>query len=186
VNWDSRSGRILERVLIGVASLAIAIGAIALLSGYFAGNDQAGVNGGSTGPGQAFASQGDAHLSSDSLEPEYNSNPPTSGGHVVTPVLQDGAVLSDYQLLTALEAGDVVVLYGGRRPPPGLGALASVVGGSFTPSLAADGQAVVLARRPGVHGLIGLAWTRMLRVGSVDPVLRAFAAAWLGKGAAGR
>jgi hypothetical protein len=186
VNWDSRSGRTLERVLIGVASLVIAVGAIALLSGYFAANDQAGVNGRSGGPGQAFADQGDAHLPVDSLRPSYNSDPPTSGGHVVEHVSRDGQVLNDYQVLTALAVGDVVILYGGRRPPPALRAAAAAVAGPFTPLLAADGGAVVLARRPGLNGLIGLAWTRMLRVGSVDPALRRFATYWLGKGAAGR
>ena len=58
--------------------------------------------------------------------------------------------------------------------------------GSFTPALAAAGQAVILARRPGTDGLIGLAWTRMLRVSAAqDPALREFIQGFLGRGALG-
>ena len=47
--------------------------------------------------------------------------------------------------------------------------------------------AVILARRPGTGGLIGLAWTHMIKVGQAkDPRLREFAAFWLGRGAGSR
>ena len=76
-------GRTLERVAIGVVSLVVSVGAIALLSGYFAGNDQAGVTGSAAGPGQAFRDLGNAHLPPGRLRPPYDSDPPTSGAHVV-------------------------------------------------------------------------------------------------------
>ena len=44
----------LERVAIVVASLALSFGLIALLSGFFAGRDQAGVAITQTGPGSAL------------------------------------------------------------------------------------------------------------------------------------
>ena len=81
-------------------------------------------------------------------------------------MLRDRAELSDDQLLQALEVGNVVFMYGAPQPPRGLGAIADGVGGPFTPALAASGQAVILARRPGTHGVIALAWTHMLRTPS--------------------
>jgi hypothetical protein len=67
---------------------------------------------------------------------------------------------------------------------PGLPTLAREVAGPFTPALAASGQAVILARRPGTAGLIGLAWAHMLRVSTPEePPLRQFLQFWLGRGA---
>jgi hypothetical protein len=175
-----------ERVAIVVVSLALSIGLIAVLSGFFAGRDQPGVSGSST-PGQTFRDLGHAHLTPGRPRPAYNSDPPTSGAHVPQPVLHDESQLSDDQLLQALEAGNVVIMYGEQSPPSGLSAVARTVAYSFTPALAATGQAVILARRPGVQGVIGLAWTHMIRVSTpADPALRQFAAFWLGRGAPGR
>ena len=63
-----------------------------------------------------------------------------------------------------------------------------VAGRRFDPALAAAGQAVILAQRPGVGGVQALAWRRRLAAsGPDDPKLREFAEAWLGQGpAAGR
>lgn len=175
----------LEWAAITIASLAVAFGLIALLSGFFAGRDQAGVTGGSVIPGVSFADQGHAHLSPGQTHPRYDSNPPTSGAHVPVPVSGDGQQLSDNQLLEALELGDVVVMYGSPAPPRGLLPLARSLAAPFTPALAAAGQAVILARRPGTAGLIGLAWAHMIRVASPgDPLLRSFISYWLGRGAA--
>jgi hypothetical protein len=174
----------LEWAAIAVVSLAVAFGAIALLSGFFAGRDQAGVGGTGTLPGVAFADLGHAHLRPGQQHPRYNSNPPTSGAHVPVPVDGDNRQLSDNQLLEALELGDVVVMYGTASPPPALKSLASSLAAPFTPALAAAGQAVVLARRPHTSGLIALAWAHLLRVGgSGDPLLRSFIGYWLGRGA---
>jgi hypothetical protein len=180
--------RLLEWAAIVVVSLAIAIGVIAILSGgLLAGHDQPGVSGAANVVGEQFRDLGHAHLRPDQPRPAYDSDPPTSGAHVPVPVQRDEAQLSDDQLLQALEVGDVVMMYGRRTPPPGLTALARDVAAPFSPALAAAGQAVILARRPGTAGVIGLAWTHMLRVsGSNDPPLRTFAQAWLGRGAPGR
>jgi hypothetical protein len=177
----------LERVVIGVVSLVVAVVAIAALSGVFAANDQPGVTGATVGPGLAFADLGHAHLTAGAPAPHYNSNPPTSGPHIPERVVRDQTRLNHNQVLQALELGDVVVVYGGRTPPPGLAALARAEAAPFSPALAEAGQAVILARRPGTHGLIGLAWTRMLRVSDAGaPALHDFAQFWLGRGAPGR
>ncbi|MGH2872858.1 MAG: DUF3105 domain-containing protein [Solirubrobacteraceae bacterium] len=175
--------RLIERLAIVVAALAISIGVIALLSGgLLAGHDVPGVTGATAGPGVRYADQGAAQLRPGDLEPVYDSDPPTSGPHVPTPVTLDGAPLSDYQLLQALQVGDVVFVYGTRRPPAGLARLAAEIA-PFTPALAATGGSVVLASRPGISGIVALAWTRMLRVADAgDPQLRSFAQYWLGRG----
>ena len=181
---ESRLVRVVERIAIVVASLVLSIGLILLLSGYFAGRDQAAVSGGASGPGQAFSDQGHAALSPGQPRPSYNSDPPTSGAHVPEAVTRDGTTLNDDQLLQALQLGNVVIVYGSRQPPPGLAKFARAVAPSFTPALAAAGNAVILARRPGTAGLVALAWTHLLRASSPsDPQLGQFASFWLGRGA---
>lgn len=173
-----------EWIAIVVVSLAIAGGAIALLSGYFAGNDTPGVTGSSSGPGIAIKDMGDAHLKPGEASPRYSSNPPTSGPHVPVPVRRDGIVLSNNQLLQALEQGDVVLVYGSAAPPAGLQRTARAAAAPFTPALAAAGQAVILSRRPGTRGVIGLAWAHLIRVATPGaPSLRQFIGYWLGRGA---
>ncbi len=168
-----------------VVSVAIAVGVIAVLSGgLLAGRDNPGVSDAPGGPGVRFHDQGDTYLRPGRPRPAYDSRPPTSGAHVPTAVTRDGSVLSDDQLLQALSVGDVVLVYGTRRPPAGLRALADATAPPFTVPLATSGQAVILARRPGTPGVIGLAWAHMLRVaGPSDPALRAFVGFWLGRGA---
>ena len=183
---ESRLVRVAERIAIGVASLVLSIGLILLLSGYFAGRDQAAVSGGTSGPGQAFSDLGHATLSPGQPRPSYNSNPPTSGPHVPEAVVRDGATLNDDQLLQALQLGNVVIVYGTKQPPPGLAKFASTAAPPFTSALAATGDAVILARRPGTAGLVALAWTHLLRVNSPsDPQLGQFVSFWLGRGASG-
>lgn len=184
---ESRLVRLVERIAIGVASLALSVGLILLLSGYFAGRDQAAVSGGASGPGQAFRDLGHTALSPGQPRPSYDSNPPTSGAHVPEPVARDGATLNDDQLLEALQLGNVVIVYGSAEPPPGLAAFARTAAPPFTPALAATGDAVMLARRPGAAGLVALAWTHLLRVSSAsDPQLGQFVSFWLGRGAPGQ
>jgi hypothetical protein len=94
--------------------------------------------------------------------------------------------LSGAALQHSLELGNVVLLYGGAQPPVALRAAARRVAGAFSPALEASGQAVVLARRAGVHGAIALAWRRALSVPDArDPALAQFADFWLGRGASG-
>jgi hypothetical protein len=188
----SRLSKTLERVAVVVASFAIAIVAIGLLSGYFTSQDPAGVTGSLGGPGLVYRDLGNAKLAPGRPHPTYDSNPPTSGPHVPTPVRSDRSVLTADQILTALSAGDIVLVYGGVTPPPGLADLARATGGPFTPALAAAGGAVILARLPRINGIIALAWTRMLTItglsrvtGGNGAVLKQFIESWLGRGAAG-
>jgi hypothetical protein len=178
--------RLIERLLIIVASFAVAIGVIALLSGgLLAGHDSPGVSGAASGPGVAFPDQGNAHLKPGQAPPRYDSEPPTSGPHRPAATDRNGAQLTDDQLLQALSVGDVVFMYGTPRPPAGLTAVADgIAPAAFSPALAATGQAVVLAYRPGTTGVIGLAWAHMVHVRSpTDPTLRSFGQYWLGRGA---
>jgi hypothetical protein len=183
---QSRVGRALERLAILLAALALSVGLIVLLSGFFAGRDQAGVSGGTGGPGQAFSDLGHAVLRPGQARPRYDSDPPTSGAHVPAAVTSDQVPLTDDQLLSALQVGDVVLVYGGRRPPAGLEGFARAVAPPFTPSLAATGDAVILARRHGTAGIVAVAWGHLLRVDRAsDPALREFVGFWLGRGASG-
>jgi hypothetical protein len=177
--------RLIERLLIVVASLAVAIGVIALLSGgLLAGRDSPGVSGADSGPGVAFPDQGNATLKLGQARPRYDSAPPTSGAHLPAATDRNGARLSDDQLLQALSVGDVVLMYATPKPPAGLAEVAGAVAPAFTPALAATGQAAVLAYRPGTTGVLGLAWAHMVHVRSpTDPTLRSFAQYWLGRGA---
>ena len=183
---ESRLGRLLERVAILLVSLALSVGLIVLVSGFFAGRDQAGVSGAGAGPGQSFPDLGHATLRPGQPRPQYDSDPPTSGAHVSEPVTGYGVPLNDDQLLSALQVGDVVILYGGSRPPAGLEQFARSVAPPFTPALATTGDAVILAPRRGTAGIVALAWTHLLRVQrSSDPLLREFVGFWLGRGAPG-
>jgi Protein of unknown function (DUF3105) len=184
--FESRLARLLERLAILLASLALSIGLIVLLSGFFAGRDQAGVSGAGSGPGQAFSDLGHAALRPGQPRPRYNSDPPTSGAHVQTAVTREQAELTDDQLLSALQVGDVVIEYGASRPPAGLEQFARSVAPPFTRELAATGDGVILARRPRTAGVVALAWAHLLPVsGPSDPALRDFVGFWLGRGAPG-
>lgn len=183
---DSRLVRVVEVLAIAIASLVLSVGLIALLSGYFAGRDQGGVTGVDTGPGLAFADLGHRGLAPGEPRAAYNSNPPTSGPHLPAAVPRDGVPLSDDQLLEALQMGDVVIFYGTSRPPAGLEQFARSVAPPFTAALAAIGETVIIAPRPGTDGLVAAAWTHLLSVRGVsDPQLREFVAYWLGRGAPG-
>jgi hypothetical protein len=179
-----------ERIAVVIVSLAVAIGAIVLLSGYFTAHDQGGVTGSLSGPGLVYRDLGATQLKPGAPRPKYDSNPPTSGPYVPTPVRSDGAVLTDAQLLTALAAGDIILIYGGLTPPPGLATLARSTAGRFSAAKAALGDAVILARLPGIDGIIAMAWTRMLPITGIaqvtasnDAVLKQFIESWLGRGA---
>ncbi|MEA2210760.1 MAG: hypothetical protein QOF83_708 [Solirubrobacteraceae bacterium] len=177
--------RWLERLLILIVSLAISVGVIALLSGgLLAGRDSPGLYGPTGQLGVQFRDQGDAILAPGARAPAYDSVPPTSGAHRPARIVHAGSTLSDDQLLTALAAGNVVVMYGTKHPPPGLRSLAASIAAPFSPALASAGQAVILARRPAIPGVLALAWTRLLHVRSAtDPQLRSFVLVFLGQGA---
>jgi hypothetical protein len=141
--------------------------------------------GGSSGPGTLEPDRGAKRLGADAPQTPASApgDPPTSGPHRAEPIARDATELSDDQLLEALQLGNVVFAYGGERPPDALVSVQREVSGGFDPSLAAAGQAVILARRPGVSGVVALAWRRKLAAPDAsDPQLREFAEAWLGQG----
>jgi len=174
----------LERAAVALVSLVLSVLLIALLSGFFTSRDNGALAGSGAAIGQRFRDLGDVQLSPGQPPPRYDSSPPTSGAHLPEQITRDQARIDDNQLLEALAAGDVVILYRTPAPPVGLTKLADALAPPFSPALARGGDAVILASRPGTDGLLALAWTRMLRVHSAgDPRLREFAAFWLGRGA---
>lgn len=180
----------MRRAVSVVATIVVALGGAILLLLWFEGRDNSQVHeqaGGAAtivGPGRLLPNEGDAHLRPGQRPAKaYATDPPASGAHVPAPVVHDAARMDDDELLHALELGDVVLVYGGARPPAALRALADRVAGPFDPALAAAGQAVVLAQRPGTRGVIALAWRHELRAASAsDPALEPFADFWLGRG----
>jgi hypothetical protein len=177
--------RWLERLAVVIVSVGIAVAIIALLSGGLAGTqDNPGITGGQVGPGVAYRDLGDLHLRPSQPRPAYDSNPPTSGPHNPVNVTRNRATISDDQLLQALQVGDVVLMYGTRKPPAGLAKLAASQAPPFTPALAATGGAVILARRVGIPGVVAVAWSHLQpATGPSDPRLPTFIQYWLGRGA---
>ncbi len=167
-----------------LAAIVVALAGVVGLIAFFSGRDSAPVSRAASGPGQAFPDQGAARLEAGQRPPQpYNSDPPTSGPHAPAPVTRDATQLTDAQVLTALAAGNVLLFYGTPKPPPALRSLANDEAGPFDVPLVQEGQAVVLALRPGTTGVVAAAWRHLLRTPSpTDPALRQFVEAWLGVG----
>jgi hypothetical protein len=167
-----------KQAVYALAISGLAIAACAVLVTILANRDSSGVSGAS-GPGTLEPDRGSAHVNGPRTPASPPDDPPTSGPHRPEAVTRDEVPLSDDQLLEALHLGNVVFAYDGS--PAALKKIQDEVSGPFDPQLAAAGQAVILDRRPGVKGVIALAWRRELR--SDDPAqLRDFADAWLGQG----
>jgi hypothetical protein len=158
--------RRLRRVGFGLLAVAIGLGGVVLLLLFFQGRDSSQVHHDASplaGPGLLL---------------------PADGGAAVAPgaVRVDGMRLSGAQLQRTLDLGNVALLYGTAAPPPALRMLARQIAGSFDPALEASGQAIVLARRPGLKGVLALAWRHALQVpDSSKPALGRFADFWLGR-----
>ena len=159
----------MRRGLLALAIAGLAATACAVLITILSSRDRSAV-GGEDAIGVLEADGCAAH--SDALESDPD-RPPTSGPHRPEPVERDQTELSDDQILEALHLGNVVIAYEGDPPT----AVQDEVSGPFDPDLAAAGQAVILARRPGIGETTALAWRRR---GTGD--LRAFAEAYLGQG----
>jgi hypothetical protein len=173
-----------RRALIALAVVVVAAAACIGLISLLASRDSSQV-GGAQGPGVLEPDRGARRLGADAPATPASApdRPPTSGPHRAEAVPRDGAELSDDELLSALQLGNVVIAYDDSKPPDALVALQSEVSGAFDPELAAAGQAVILARRPGLGGVMALAWRRRLAAsGADDPKLREFAEAYLGQG----
>ena len=139
---------------------------------------------GQAGPGQLLPDRGARHLPPGQRAPAgAGSAPPTSGPHVPMAVRRTGAPLSDDQLLHAVELGNVVILHAPGQDQDDLLGLAEQIAGPFDPTLAATGQAVIVAPRPGVRGVVAVGWRRRQAASSAaDPALRRFVESYLGRG----
>jgi hypothetical protein len=172
-----------RQALIALAVAGLAAAACVALIFVLASRDPSGVAA-ARGPGALQPDRGHRQLpaSAPSRPASPPDDPPTSGPHHEVPISRDAARLSDDELLTALAAGNVVLAYDAPRPPAALRRLQRQTAGKFDTFLEGAGQAVILARRPGVNGIVALAWRRLLRVSDpADPRLFDFVNAWLGQ-----
>lgn len=167
------------KALYALAIAGLAATACFILIAVLASRDSSQVQG-TTGPGTPEPDRGAKVVTTAPDTPASPADePPTSGPHRSEPVNADRTELSDDQILTALAEGNVVIAYEGEAPS----AVQEAVSGPYDRELAAAGQAVILAKRPGVGAIQALAWRRRLVVsGPDDPKLREFAEAWLGQG----
>ena len=178
----------MKRLLLLVAVVLLAAVAFVGLISVFASRDSSQV-GGPSGSGVLQPDHGAERLGADAPATPASppADPPTSGPHKAEPVTRDNAELSDDQLLEALRLGNVVIAYDADDPPPALVQLQQDTAGPFDAELAAAGQAVILAPRPGAGGVIALAWRRKLEASSPeDPELHDFVEAYLGQGPSGQ
>ena len=159
-----------KRVLIVLAVVVVAAaGCIALITVLVA-QDSSEVDG-SSGPGVLEPDRGARRLGDDAPADARLSRRPTrrrAGRTAPSRSRRDATELSEDQLLEALALGNVVIAYDTADPPAELLALQRDVSGPFDPGLAAAGQAVILARRPGVPGVVGAgvaAQARSVRAG---------------------
>ena len=158
--------------LVALGVLLAVAGLIALVL-VLGARDDPEIAGSPQGPGELQPDRGSGHDEPARVTDEW----PTSGPHRPELVTADRRRLTDDQILHALELGNVVLLY--DEDPGALVGVQRDVAGPFDAEIAAAGQAVILARRPGPTA--ALAWRRVLR--SDDPrELREFAEAWLGRG----
>jgi hypothetical protein len=158
----------LRRLGVVAAGVFIAVVGLVALALAFGARDDPEVAAPQAGPGE--------------LQPAEGGEWPTSGEHAEELVTRDRRRLTDDQILTALELGNVVILYDAPDPGTHLLRLQEEVAGPFDAEIAAAGQAVILARRAGAGPATALAWRRVLQTpDSGDPALRDFAEAWLGR-----
>src|SRR5215210_5104960 len=175
----------MRRAAIALAGAVVVLGGLAALVLAFTARDDAPVAA-PAGPGRLEPDRGRRHLRPDEHVPIGGlGDPPTSGPHHARLVTRDGRRLSPDEILHALELGNVILFYDAPRPRTPLRALQRELSGPFDAELAAAGQMVVLAQRPGAGPVTAAAWRRVLRAReAADPRVREFAEAWLGRGAA--
>lgn len=171
----------MRRALLVVIGAVVVLGGAAGLLAVFSARDDAGLTEpAASGPGKLEPDKGAAH---DGRAPDSRELA-TSGAHEPRLLARDQQGIDGNALLHALELGNVVIAYPDRRTPAALRALQEDVTGGYDPEIAAAGQAVILARVPGIASITALAWRRKLAVDTPDdPQLREFVDAWLGEGA---
>lgn len=160
----------MRRGLLALAIAGLAATACAVLITIIASRDRSAVGGEDT-IGTLEPDRGANHVDDGPQTPASPPDqPPTSGPHRPEPVERDQTELSDDQILEALHLGNVVIAYEGDPPT-------ELQGDPFTPELAAAGQAVILASRPGIGQTTALAWRRR-----ATEQLPEFIEAYLGQG----
>ena len=136
------AGAGVKRVLIVlVAVVLVAAAACVGLISLFASRDSSQV-GGTSGPGVLEPDRGAEQLGADAPATPASppADPPTSGPHSAEAVTRDQTELSDDQILTALQLGNVVIAYDADDPPPALVQLQEDARGRSTPSWRRPGR----------------------------------------------
>jgi hypothetical protein len=173
--------RVAGFALAGLIAVAAVVGLVALL---VARDDPDLAPAGQAEPGQLFPDHGARHLRPGERTPAGGSSTlPTSGPHVPVAIRRTGVPLSDDQMLHAIELGNVVILHARAQDQRPLLNLAEETAGPFDRALAASGQAVIVAPRPGVPGVVAVSWRhRQAAATADDPALRRFVEFHLGRG----
>ena len=165
------------KALWALAIAGLAAAACLVLINILASRDSSAVDDGG-GPGVEEPDRGAKRLGDNAPQTPASppAQPPTSGNHRAVAITKDQTELSDDQLLEALQLGNVVIAYEGKAPT-------QLQEDPFDPALAAAGQAVILAERPGLDGIQALAWRHRLKLsGPDDPEAQEFIEAYLGQG----
>ena len=169
----------MRRLGLVAAGVLVAVAGLIALAVAFNSRDDPEVASAPEGPGELQPDRGSGHDAPAEVTDEW----PTSGPHREELVTRDRRRLTDDQILHALELGNVVILYDAPDPGTGLERVQEEVAGPFDAELAAAGQAVILARRPGAGPATALAWRRVYETDDpLDPRVGEFAEAWLGRG----
>jgi hypothetical protein len=170
-----------RRIALLLVGLLVGAAGVVGIEYFLSTRDKANISS-QQGPGTELPDQGRRHLRPGQRPGvRYASSPPASGPHVEVIITRDATTFNNDQLLQALELGNVVLAYPEHTPPPALRTLARQLNqGGFDPNVAAAGQAVLLARRPRLEGIVALSWRHILHVSSPsDPRLAEFATYWL-------
>ena len=161
------------------AGVLVAVAGVIGLTLAFNARDDPEIARAPDGPGELQPDRGSVHDAAAQVSDEW----PTSGPHREELVTRDRRRLSDDQILHALELGNAVILYDAPDPGTALARVQEQAAGPFDAELAAAGQAVILARRPGAGAATALAWRRVYKTDDpLDPRVGEFAEAWLGRG----
>ena len=169
----------MRRLGLVAAGVLMAVAGLIALAVAFNARDDPDLAGAPEGPGELQPDRGSGHGAPAQVTDEW----PTSGPHEPDLVTRERRQLTDDQILHALELGNVVILYDAPKPAPALDDIQRDVAGPFDAELAAAGQAVILARRPGAGPATALAWRRVQETDDPrDPGIREFTEAWLGRG----
>jgi uncharacterized protein DUF3105 len=127
---------------------------------------------------KTYPNQGRSHVASLTAKVKYNSFPPTSGSHFVTPAIWDvyERPVNEIQAVHNLEHGGIIIQYGSRVPPGTVNQIVQFYRESP--------NGMLVAPLPRLGNKIALtAWTHLATITSFDKAaFTAFRDAYRGRG----